>query len=322
MPVLASARYGKDNVRVYKVSRDASSGTQTVTEMTVCALLEGDIETSYTKADNSVVVATDSIKNTIYIKAKENPVTPPELYATILGSHFIEKYPHIHVANISVITHRWTRMTIAGKPHPHSFYRDGNEVRTVEARISRKDGVSLTSGISGLLVLKSTGSAFHGFVRDEYTTLGETWDRILSTEVDAAWTWKFPDLAAVKAAVPKFDDAWETARSITMKTFAEDESASVQNTMYKMCEQILEAVPETLTVTYALPNKHYFELGKPSPSLPHLQSPFSPGLDSIADAVSIDLSWHKDLKNTGKDAEVYVPQSGPNGLIKCEVSRS
>ncbi|KAH7140734.1 uricase [Dactylonectria macrodidyma] len=296
MPYVSAARYGKDNVRVYKVHRDTETGVQTVTEMTVCCLLEGEIETSYTEADNSVVVATDSIKNTIYITAKENPVTPPELFASILGDHFIQKYAHIHVANVKVVTHRWSRLDVDGKPHPHSFIKDSDEVRNVEARISRKDGIAIKSSIAGLTVLKSTGSAFHGFVRDEYTTLGETWDRILSTDVDASWKWKaFENLEAVQGAVPKFDEAWKSARGITIKLFAEDESASVQNTMYKMCEEILAAVPDVETVIYELPNKHYFE---------------------------IDLSWHKGLKNTGKDAEVYAPQSGPNGLIKCEVSRS
>ncbi|KAK8922316.1 Uricase [Metarhizium anisopliae] len=220
MPYVSAARYGKDNVRVLKVTRDQTTGVQTVTEMTVCCLLEGDIDTSYTEADNSVVVATDSIKNTTFIIAKQHPVNPPEL----------------------------------------------------------------------------TGSAFHGFIRDEYTTLPETWDRILSTDVDASWKWaKFADLKAVEESAAKFDKAWDSARNITLKLFAEDNSASVQNTMYKMCEQILDAVPETEKVAYSLPNKHNFEL---------------------------DLSWHNGLKNTGKDAEVYVPQTCPNGLIKCEVSRS
>ncbi|KAK3334020.1 uricase [Cercophora scortea] len=295
MPSLASARYGKDNVRVYKVSKDASTGVQTVTEMTVCCLLEGAIETSYTTADNSVVVATDSIKNTIYIKAKEHPVNPPELYAAHLAQHFLDRYAHISAAHVKVVVHRWTRMTIDGAPHPHSFFRDGQETRNVEATAARGSGISIKSGIVGLTVLKSTGSAFHGFVRDEFTTLAETWDRILSTDVDAGWTWKpFADVAAVENGVERFDRAWEAARNITMKTFANDESASVQNTMYKMCEQILAAEEEIQFANYSLPNKHYFE---------------------------IDLSWHKGLKNTGKDAEVYAPQSGPNGLIKCEVSR-
>jgi urate oxidase len=147
-------------------------------------------------------------------------------------------------------------MTIDGKPHPHSFFRDGAEVRTVEAKIS-KNSIAIRSGINGLLVLKSTGSQFHGFVRDEFTTLPEVWDRILSTDVDCGWAWKtFTSMSAVEEATPKFNKAWEGARSITMKTFAEENSPSVQNTMYKMCESILELVPELDTVDYKLPNKH------------------------------------------------------------------
>lgn len=248
----------------------------------------------YTKADNSVVVTTDSIKNTTYIKAKENPVNPPELFASILGTHFLDTYAHIHKANVSVKLHRWTRMVVDGEPHPHSFLRDGEETRNVAAVITR-DSIEIKSSIKGLTVLKSTGSAFHGYVQDEFTTLQETWDRILSTDVDCTWGWKtFANVAAVKESVPLFDKAWEAARNITIKTFANDDSASVQATMYKMAEQILEAAPEVATAAYSLPNKHYFE---------------------------IDLSWYKDTKNTGADAEVYAPQSGPNGLIFCEVSR-
>jgi urate oxidase len=236
------------------------------------------------------------MKNTVYIKAKEHPVTPPELFASILSTHFIETYAHITTATVKVVVHRWTRMTIDGKPHPHSFYRDGNETRNVEAVARRGQGIDIRSGIVGLLVLKSTNSQFHGFVRDEYTTLPEVWDRILSTDVDCGWSWKtFSGLSAVKQAIPKFDKAWNDARSITMKTFAEENSPSVQNTMYKMCSSILETVPEVETVDYSLPNKHYFE---------------------------VDLSWHKGLKNTGKDAEVYAPQSGPNGVIEVKVARS
>ncbi|KAG6024723.1 hypothetical protein E4U40_003120 [Claviceps sp. LM458 group G5] len=295
MPYVSAARYGKDNVRLLKVDRDEATGLQNVTEMTVCCLLEGDIETSYTHADNSVVVATDSIKNTIFITAKLHPVNPPERFASVLGNHFIQQYSHINVANVNIVTHRWNRMDVDGKPHPHSFIKDAGETRNVQARISRQHGIDITSTIAGLSVLKTTGSAFHGFIRDEYTTLPETWDRILATDVDASWKWStLADLEAVEHDAPKFDKAWKAAREITLKLFAQDDSASVQNTMYKMSEQILEAVPDTESVAYSLPNKHNFEL---------------------------DLSWHKGLKNLGADAEVYVPQTSPNGLIKCEVSR-
>lgn len=243
-----------------------------------------------------MVVATDSIKNTIYITAKQAPVDPPELFGSILGTHFIEKYRHIHAAHVNIITHRWVRMDVDGKPHPHSFVKNGSETRNVQVDVVEGKGIDINSSIDGLTVLKSTGSQFWGFVRDEYTTLKETWDRILSTDVNANWQWRrFGGLPEVKANAHKFTNAWETARNTTLKIFAEDNSASVQATMYKMGELILAAVPDLQTVEYSLPNKHYFE---------------------------IDLSWHKGLKNTGKDAEVYAPQSNPNGLIKCTVGRA
>ncbi|CAI7595495.1 unnamed protein product [Penicillium bialowiezense] len=296
MSSLAAARYGKDNVRVYKVHRDEKTGVQTVVEMTVCVLLEGDIETSYTKADNSVVVATDSIKNTIYITAKQHPVTPPELFGSILGTHFVEKYSHIHAAHVDIVTHRWERMSVDGKPHPHSFTKPGSETRNTKVDVTEGKGIDINSSINGLTVLKSTGSQFWGFLRDEYTTLKETWDRILSTDVVANWQWRrFGGLAEVKTHFEKFNAAYDAARNITLKTFAEDNSASVQATMYKMADLILSAAPLVETVEYSLPNNHYFE---------------------------VDLSWHKGLKNTGKDAEVYAPQSNPNGLIKCTVGRA
>jgi len=296
MSALSAARYGKDNIRLYKVHRDPTTGVQTVNETTICCLLEGDIEASYTDADNSPIVATDSIKNTIYILAKQNPVTPPELFGSIIAKHFPARYSHIHTTHVKIITHRCTRLEVDGKPHPHSFLRDGAETRNVEVTFKRDGGFNIRSTIQGLHVLKSTGSAFHGFYRDEYTTLGETWDRILSTEVEANWEWKkFGAIEDVKATMAKFDPAWATARQITLDTFAKDDSASVQATMYRMAQQILAQVPQIEHVSYSLPNKHYFEM---------------------------DLSWHKGLENTGKDAEVYAPQSGPSGLIKCTVSRN
>lgn len=205
------------------------------------------------------------MKNTVYIMAKQHPVTPPELFGAIVASHFVETYKHIHSAWVKVITHRWTRLTVEGKPHPHSFFRDGSETRNVEATADEAKGISIRSAIAGLLVLKSTGSAFHSFYKDEYVTLPDVYDRILSTEVDCGWAWNtFSSVQEVQSAVPKFDKAWESARTITLETFATESSPSVQNTLYKMCEQILDVVPEVKAVDYSLPNKHYFEIGQSS----------------------------------------------------------
>ena len=210
-----------------------------------------------------MVVATDTMKQTVYIMAKQHPVTPPELFASIVSTHFVETYKHIHSALVKVKVHRWARLTVGGEPHPHSFFRDGAETRNVEATATDGLGIEIRSAIAGLLVLKSTGSAFHSFVRNEYTQLQPTNDRILSTEVDCGWKWKtFGDVNEVMEAVPKFDNAWEIARTITLETFATENSPSVQNTMYKMCEQILSKVQMVRAVDYSLPNKHYFEIGE------------------------------------------------------------
>jgi urate oxidase len=210
------------------------------------------------------VVATDTQKQTTYILAKQNPIDPPEQFAAILGNHFVTQYAHIHAAHIKIIQHRWTRMTVDGKPHPHSFFRDGEETREIEV-VARDNGggITIKSAINHLLVLKSTGSAFYGFHRDEYAQLPETWDRILSTEVECGYTWKtFAGIDEVKRFAPTFNKSWEKVRDITTSTFATDNSASVQNTMYKMSEQILAALPKVEKVDYSLPNKHYFEIGK------------------------------------------------------------
>lgn len=319
MAQLSYARYGKDNIRLLRkaIPDPSNPSYQTVTELTVCTLLEGDIETSYTKADNSVVVPTDTQKQTTYILAKQNPVSPPETFAAILADHFVTTYRHIRIAHVSIVQHKWTRVVVDGQPHPHAFYRDGEDKRTVECKATEQDGkvsIDMKSGISDLLMLKSTGSAFYGYdTADEFTILPETQDRILSTSVDAAWSWSTLDgLDAVKAATERFDSGYDSAKKITMDTFAKENSPSVQNTMFKMSEQILDAIKEVDMVEYKLPNKHYFEISKYK-----VDFACSPCLLTYL----ADLSWHKGLKNTGKDAEVYAPQRDPNGLINCKVTR-
>ncbi|ANB14907.1 uricase [Sugiyamaella lignohabitans] len=301
--MLTQAIYGKDNVRVLKVKKNPQNPNyQDVIELRVCVLLEGDIDESYTKADNASIVPTDTVKNTIHILAKQTEVWPIELFGATLTNHFVTKYSHIHAAHASITQYRWTRYEVDGKLHPHSFIQDGAETRVVHVvkRDTAGSAFSINSGIKGLTVLKSTGSMFYGYNKDDFTTLKETTDRILSTDVDASWLWAaktVPTLAAVEklASSGVFDDAYTKARAITLRTFALENSASVQATMYNMANQILAATTHVESVHYELPNKHYF---------------------------NIDLSWHHGLKNLGKDAEVYAPQSDPNGFIKCTVDRT
>ncbi|EUC64806.1 uricase [Rhizoctonia solani AG-3 Rhs1AP] len=304
MSSLTAARYGKDKVRVFRVVREGNK--HSVVEYNVRALLEGDIATSYTQADNSVVVATDSIKNTCYAIAKTSPhVLSPELYGLHLGTHFVTKYPHIHKAFITIEQLKWTRIIVEGTPHKHSFVRDGEEKILVDIEVDAtagKDKVSakVSAGIKDLLVLKSSGSAFEGFVRDEYTTLVEVDDRIFSTSIDLDYSVKLPEgpvtidgLTTLGEKV-KFSELQTSARKITLETFATDESASVQATMYKMSQQFIADNATANSISYRLPNKHYIPVS----------------LDYIG------------LANTKpKDAEVFCPVEAPSGYITATVSR-
>ncbi|CEI94123.1 hypothetical protein CU097_003036 [Rhizopus azygosporus] len=288
---LKHARYGKDLVRLLRVYKEGD--VQHCTELTVRLLLEGDIETSYTRADNSVVVATDTCKNTVNILAKRSAnVDNIEIFAQEITEHVLKQYAHISGAFVDIIKHKWTRMIVDGKPHNHSFVRDGEDIQTTSVKHYRAGNkIHITSGLEKLLVLKTTGSAFHGFYRDEYTTLQDTWDRIFSTAVDAKWTFasnssdvlRKIDYKAIHAGV----------RQITCDTFAKDDSASVQATLYLMQQQILAKYPQIAEVSYALPNKHY---------------------------VGIDLSKFN-IDNTGKNTSVYYPQPDPSGLITAVAAR-
>lgn len=201
-----------------------------------------------------------------------------------ITEHVLKQYKHISKVHVDIIKHKWTRLLVDGKPHPHSFVRDGEDVQVTRVDRERAgDKVFITSGLQKLLVLKTTGSAFHGFYKDEYTTLPEVWDRIFSTAVDCKWT--FASNCPVQLRSVNFPAIHAGVRQITTDTFATDDSASVQATLYLMEKQILARYPEVQEVYYALPNKHY---------------------------VGIDMSKFN-IDNTGKNMEVYHPQADPSG---------
>ncbi|TFY77863.1 hypothetical protein EWM64_g6148 [Hericium alpestre] len=277
---LAAARYGKDKIRVFRVVREpAPSKVHHIVEYIVTALVEGDFDTSFTQADNSVVVATDSIKNITYYLAKTSPhVLDPTRFALHLGTVLVSKYAHLHRAYITVQQLRWARIDESGAPHTHAFWRDGDEKKVVRAEIEKLAAGKLTArvaaGLSDLLVLKTTGSAFENFVRDEFTTLLEVSDRIFSTSVDLTYRFK-PLTINVGGAGDGLElleewvegrekgSAWDgeevakAARQTTLEVFATDESASVQATLYKMGQALLAHHSQLDNVSYSLPNKHY-----------------------------------------------------------------
>jgi len=316
---LTTSRYGKDKVRVFRVVREGK--IHHIVEYNVTALLEGDVDVSYTAADNSVVVATDSIKNITYYFAKTSPhILNPEKFALHLGTFFVSKYAHIHKAFITVEKLRWTRISVGAdgqqEAHPHSFYRDGDDKRFTKVEVDASAGKDklvgkVTSGIADLLVLKTSGSTFENFVKDEYTTLIPVDDRIFSTSVDLSYVFYPVPLSApqdekkLDFVVPKGKDliggAWDgedvadRARKVTLEIFATDESASVQATLYKMAQKVIAENANIASVTYTLPNKHY---------------------------IPVDMKYIGIDNLTPANAEVFAPVSAPSGLISATVSRA
>jgi urate oxidase len=226
-------RYGKSRVRVARIVR--RDGGHDFHEMTVAIALEGDFDPSYRDGDNSLVLPTDTMKNTVYALAQDPAVEQPESFARLLASHFLSRLKHVSCVKIDIQGHLWHR------DGPYSF--TGGPAHRRIAKIEATRGkVSVESGVAGYLVMKTTGSAFEGFLRDEYTTLPEASDRILATSLDALWSGE-----------ANWDDVMRTITG----TFASHESKSVQHTLYAIGGAVLERFPQIGRIRLTMPNKHY-----------------------------------------------------------------
>src|SRR5947209_2452540 len=186
MPKLISHHYGKAQVRVAKIFR--TKDRQSIVDIDVAAMLHGDFESSYTSGDNTKVVPTDTIKNTINVLAKEKLGEEIESFALALGQHFLDRYNQVDSASIEISERDWRRMEFDGTPHPHSFVAGSNAKRFTKVERTRESN-SVESGVRDCLTLKSTESGFESYPKDEFTTLPETADRILATSLRAAWTY-------------------------------------------------------------------------------------------------------------------------------------
>ena len=244
-------RYGKAHVRLVKVRRPSTGSGRAdqpheIVDLTVDVQLEGAFEPVYVDGDNAPCVATDTMKNTVYAFAKQDAIEHVEAFASRLADHFAAK-PAVARARVSAFEHRWERLSVGGRPHPHAFVQGGGEQWTA---VITKDaaGTSVVAGIQNLVVLKTTDSAFSGFPRDEYTTLPDTEDRILATSVTASWTYR-----------PGTTDfaARERIRTALVETFAAHKSRSVQHTLYAMANAALEACPDAVEITLSMPNRHH-----------------------------------------------------------------
>jgi urate oxidase len=247
--ILAENRYGKQRVRVLKVFR--STDRHSVKELTVSCLLHGDFEAPHLGPDNSPVVPADTVKNTIHILAKDLLTEDSEAFALQLADHFLVKYAHVNGVDVDLAERVWQRMEIEGQPHNHSFVERGQGTPVVSLQRTRDTAV-LASGITGLVVMKTTESGFAGYPKCDFTTLPETHDRIMATSIDASWTHTSPETAGPSANALVLE--------ALHRIYATTWSPSVQRTLFQMGEAALEAVPGLSHISFKLPNKHYLPL--------------------------------------------------------------
>jgi len=279
MAKLTGHRYGKARVRVLKILRDGP--VHTLKDLEVAAYLKGDFESSYTSGDNTKVVATDTIKNTINVLARQHLGPEIERFALILGEHFLTRYQQVTEAEIQISERQWDRLKVDGAPHPHSF-QAGGEGRMFTHVVWSAGMKTVCSGVRDLVILKSTGSGFENYPKDEFTTLPETADRILATSFSATWTFQ--------EQPEYYSRANEAILAAMLKVFANNYSPSAQTTLFQMGEAALAACPEISKLDLAMPNKHCLLINL---------APF--GLEN---------------KN-----EVFVPTDEPHGDITVTVMR-
>lgn len=277
--MLVQSAYGKSRVRLVKVSRHGSRDD--LKDLTVAIQFRGAYDESYTSGDNSAVLPTDTMKNTVYALAAEEEFSDPESLGLRLTRRFLDRNQRLTRATIDLTEHLWTRVRRGERDHGHAFVRMGPETRTAFVQANRRCTI-VGAGIADLLVLKSAHSAFDRFLRDEYTTLPETRDRILATSLTASWRYHGKDI--------NFTPAWHGIRRVLLEVFADHRSESVQHTLHAMGEGVLDATPDVTSIRIVMPNKHHL--------------PF-------------DLS-RLGLENRN---EIFVPTDEPHGLIQATVRR-
>lgn len=246
--VLGANQYGKAECRLVRITRDTD--VHEIEDLNVTTQLRGDFDACHTAGDNSQVVATDTQKNTVYAYAREHGIGSPEQFLLTLGRHFVDDFEWVTGGRFEAEQFTWQRIPVDGQPHDHAFVRATTATRTTVVQLDG-DQAHVVSGLKDCTVLKSTGSEFHGFPRDRYTTLGETTDRILATSVTAVW--RYADTDGVD-----FNATYAAVQETLLATFASVHSLALQQTIFECGKAVLEAFPQIAEIRLSCPNKHHF----------------------------------------------------------------
>ena len=277
--MLRATAYGKSRVRLVQLTR--RSDRHDLCDLTIAIRFQGDYDESYAAGDNSAVLPTDTMKNTVYALAATERVREAESFGLRLARHFRDRNPRLERVRIDIGEHAWGRIASGDRESGQAFVRKGPETRTSTIEADRA-GATVEAGVADLVILKSAHSAFAGFPRDEYTTLPETHDRILATSLTATWHYRDLDV--------RFDTVWRAVHKTLLESFAEHHSASVQHTIHVMGQAVIDSVDEVAAIRLVMPNKHH---------------------------LPVDLS-RLGLENRN---EIFTPTDEPHGLIEGTITR-
>jgi urate oxidase len=280
MAKLGGNRYGKSRVRLSRITRHGDR--HDFNEWSVRVLLEGDFESSYTEADNSKVLPTDTMKNTVYYVARGSKAVTIEEFAMELGDYLLANNAQVSGVKVEIEERSWERMVVDGSPEATTFKLGGPELQTVRAVRDQGRDWSISSGVDGMTILKTTKSAFTGYIKDKLTTLKPATDRIFGTRATVKWDYASAeqDFAQVRARIVP----------ALLKEFAAHDSMSVQHTLFDMGKAALEAAPEIARIHLTMPNLH------------HLLADLSP--------------FGQDNPN-----HIFVPIDEPHGYIEATIER-
>lgn len=278
MPLVRKT-YGKGRVRVMRIHRQGDH--YEVRELTVKAMLQGDFSRAFTSKDNSTSVSTDTVKNVVNVVARENLALPTELFCKAVAERLLESYSQVDTVTVSGHETKWSRLSFAGKMHPHSFTLDNNGKPYAEV-VATRQGMTTTSGLDGFTFMKCRAWGWDNYLKDKYTTIAETRDRMAATAMVSSWKWK--------SAPADYPTANAKILDTMLEVFTASYSESMQDSLYRMGEAALAAVPEIEEISLACPNKHYLLINL---------SPL--GLDN--------------------DNQVFLPTDEPHGQIECTVGR-
>jgi urate oxidase len=246
--ILGDHQYGKAESRLVRIYRDQPR--HEIRDLNVTTALRGPFEPAYLIGDQSNVLPTDTQKNTAYAFAKSRGIEAIEQFGLDLARRFVHDIDPVEGARVEIEEYAWERAIVDGSEHDHTWLRKGQEIRTAAITVD-SSGEYVIAGLKDLVILKSTGSEFAGFLVDEYTTLPETHDRIMATALDVKWRYDGTDLA--------WDSIYADVRKIMVKEFASLQSLALQQTLWHMGTAVLKAYPQIAEMRLKAPNRHHFD---------------------------------------------------------------